>query len=151
MALAVSARDLYDQCVEQAKESNIIHEDIPSLSWFRFQFWPKNPYTHAALNYTGRLKVRYMVQQRAVRKKSDDDHYCATLYKYARELAVAFKDYTAFVSTDDKNKIKVGEPDCPVSAVTRGRQVLVARGQVVQTADHDFSSLNFDSHCCVVP
>ena len=91
MALAISARDLYEQCVKAANERDINEEDIPSLSWFRFQFWPKNPYTHAALNYTGRLKVRYMVQQRAIRKHSDDDHYCACLYKYAREMAVEFK------------------------------------------------------------
>ena len=31
--------------------------------------------------------------------------------------------------------------DCPISAVTRGRQVLVGHDQVVQSADYDFSSL----------
>ena len=61
MALVTSVRDLYEQCVEAAKASHISDENIPSHSWFKFQFWPKNPYTHTALNYTGRLKVRYMV------------------------------------------------------------------------------------------
>ena len=75
MALVISVRDLYEQCVSTAKASGLTDEDIPSKSWFRFQFWPKNPYTHTALNYTGRLKIRYMVQQRAIRKHSDDDHY----------------------------------------------------------------------------
>ena len=88
MALAISARDLYEQCATAAKHDGLTDEDVPSLSWFRFQFWPKNPYTHASLNYTGRLKVRYMVQQRAILKQSDDDHYCAAIYKYAREMAV---------------------------------------------------------------
>ena len=57
MALAISVRKLYEQCVESGKSSNILDENIPSRSWFRFQFWPKNPYTHADLNYTGRLNV----------------------------------------------------------------------------------------------
>ena len=57
MALTISVRVLYGQCVEAAKASHILDEKIPSRSWFRLQFWPKNPYTHAALNYTGQLKV----------------------------------------------------------------------------------------------
>ena len=76
-----------------------------------------------------------------MRKHSDDDHYCAALYKYAREMAVRFGEHCVFISTDDKNKIKVGEPDCPISAITRGRQVLVGLNQVVKSADHDFASI----------
>ena len=45
------------------------------------------------------------------------------------------------VSTDDKNKIKVGEPNYPISAVTRGK-VLVAHGQSLQASDHDFSKIS---------
>ena len=126
---------------EGQKASGLTDEDIPSKSWFRFQFWPKNPYTHTALNYTGCLNIRYMVQQRAIRKHSDDDHYCAALYKYAREMAVRFGEHCVFMSTNDKNKFKVGEPDCPISAVTRGRQVLVGLNQLVKSADHDFASM----------
>ena len=62
MALAISSRDLYNQSKEEAIKSGLKNENIPSHSWFRFQFWPKNPYTHHALNYTGRLKIRYMIQ-----------------------------------------------------------------------------------------
>ena len=93
------------------------------------------------MNYTCRLKVRYMVQQRNIRKYSEDDHYCNTLYKYASEMTIQFKEHTSFLSTDDKDKIKVGEPNCPIAGVTRRRKVLVAHGQVVQAADHDFSSI----------
>ena len=75
MALVISVRDLYEQCVSTANANGLTDEGIPSKSWFRFEIWPKNPYTHTALNYTGRLKIRYMVQQRAIRKQSDDDHY----------------------------------------------------------------------------
>lgn len=44
-------------------------------------------------------------------------------------------------SVDDKNKIKVSEPNCSISAVDHGCPVLVALNLVVQSADHDFSSL----------
>ena len=114
-ALAISAHNLYKQCSESVKEKGLTDDSIPSLSWFQFQFWPKNCYTHAALNYTGRLKIKYMMQQRTVRKFSEDDHYCSALYIYARELAIKFRDFTSFISTDDKNKVKCGELGCPIS------------------------------------
>ena len=53
MALTISVRDLYKQCVQAAKVSHILDENILSRSWLRFQFCPKNPYTPAALNNTG--------------------------------------------------------------------------------------------------
>ena len=140
MALAVSVRDLYERCIVTAKAKNIKGEHISSYSWFKSQFWPKNSYTNAALNYTGRFKVRYMVQQRNVRKYTPDGHYCAVLYKYSRQLAMMFKVYTAFTSTDDKCKIKIGEPNFLVAAVTRGKQVLVPHGTFLQAADHDHAS-----------
>ena len=141
-ALAISARDLYEQCSKTAKEINKLTDDqIPSLSWFWFQFWPKHSFTHSALNYTGRLKIKYMMQQRTVRKFSEDDHYCSALYRYARELALRYSEFTNFITTDDKNKVKCGEPGCPISAVSRGKRVLVAKDQIIETADHDFSSI----------
>ena len=39
-ALAISVRDLYEQCCNAAKENNLSDDNIPSLSWFSFQFWP---------------------------------------------------------------------------------------------------------------
>ena len=63
---------------------------------------------HTALNYTERLRIKYMVQQRTLCKFFEDDHYCSALYKYARELAIRYTKFTSFISTDDKNKIKCG-------------------------------------------
>ena len=82
------------------------------------------------------------MQQRTVRKFNEDDHYCSSLYRYARELALQFANFTSFISTEvDKNKIKCGEPGCPISAVTRGKKVLVANDQIVESADHYFASI----------
>ena len=98
----------------------------------------QNCYNHTALNYTSCLKINYITQQRTVRKFSEDDHYCSALYKYALKLAIKFRDFTSFISTGDKNKVKCGEPGCWIPAVTRGKRVLVARGTTVETADHNF-------------
>ena len=42
-----------------------------------------------------------MFQQRTVQKISVDNHY-----KYARELAIQYRNSTLFTTTDHKNKIK---------------------------------------------
>ena len=65
-------------------------------------------------------------------RKTEDDHYFNALNKYAREMAIQFKEHTSFLSTNDKKKCN-GERNCPSAVVTRGRKVLVAYGQVVQT------------------
>ena len=121
MALALSVRDLYEKCKVYAIEKGVSEENIPSLSWFRFQFWPKSSYMAAAMNCTGRFNVCFMVQQRNIRKFSPDDHYCNALFKYAKQLTIKFSDHCAFISIDDKCKIKVGEPNCPFAAVAHGK------------------------------
>ena len=82
-----------------------------------------------------------MMQQRTVCKFSEDDHYCSALYRYARELALRYRGFTTFISPDDKNEIKCREPCCPISGVTRGKKVLVASDQVLQSVDHDFAAI----------
>ena len=51
--LSISAPDLYNNCRQDALDANLTENEIPSLSWFKFQFWPKDCSTHTALNYTG--------------------------------------------------------------------------------------------------
>ena len=56
-------------------------------------------------------------------------------------MAVRSSDDCTFLSKDEKCKIKVGDPKFPVSAVTRGKRVLVSKDQLFQVADHDMSSI----------
>ena len=72
MATALSAPDLYWQCNASAKSKGLSEEEIPSFSYFKF--WPKDMYAQTAFKYTGRLKIRYMVQKRSISKGHDDDH-----------------------------------------------------------------------------
>ena len=142
MAVAVSAPDLYKKCKEAAIASGFGEDEIPALLTIKFQFWPKDPFTYSAMNYKGKVKVKYMVQQRNIHKSHNDEHYCSAIYKYLHEQIVTHKDHAAFVSTDDKNKIKIGEPKCPITAAARGKRVLVATNQLLQAADHDLSTIS---------
>ena len=39
------------------------------------------------------------------------------------------------------NKVKIGEPNCPVASAERGRRVQMEISQAFQAADHDFTNL----------
>ena len=56
-----------------------------------------------------------------------------------REYAIRVRDHCLFVSVDDKHKVSVGEPDCPVASAEHGRRVPVRSDEVFAVADHDFT------------
>lgn len=117
------------------------HSDIliPSIEWVRLQFWPKTPSAKAAMHHTGRLKVKFKVQQRQWRHQHIDSHYAAACFRYIREYAVLVRDYSMFVCLDDKHKIKIGEPNYPVASAERGRRVPMRVDESLQAGDHDFT------------
>ena len=65
MASVVSFYDLW----QQAKAFSPRGTQIPSQEWLGLQFWSKNKYAKVSIQYTGRLKVKYMAQQQHWRKK----------------------------------------------------------------------------------
>lgn len=77
------------------------------------------------MRYTGQFDVKFMVQSRQINAEHPDAHYCAAMFRYLREFAIMYREYATFVSQDDKHNLKVGEPNFPVAAVERGKQVLV--------------------------
>ena len=104
MAVTISAPTIYQKCETEALKG-LSEEAIPLLSWFKFQFWPKDSRTHAVLNYTGCFKIKYMMQKHMICKQHSDEHYCACIYKYLRSMAVELCDISSFICTDDKHKI----------------------------------------------
>ena len=66
---------------------------IPSKEWLCL----------VSLQYTGRLKVKYMVQQRQLRKDHCDSHYAAAVFKYMREYAVMVRDHCLCMQTHPKS------------------------------------------------
>lgn len=49
------------------------------------------------------------------------------------------REISSLVSMDDKHKIKVGEPNYPLAAAERGKQVIVGPNQTMAVGDHDFA------------
>ena len=74
-----------------------------------------------------------------IRLQHIDGHYCAASYRYMREFSIKFKALCTFVSSDDKHKVKVGDPGFPLAAAERGKQVIVGPDQTMAVGDHDFS------------
>jgi hypothetical protein len=102
MATVISVRDLIDQVSKRYPPGT----PIPSESWVRLNFSPRNPRAKVAQHYRGRLKVKHVVQKRMFRKFHPDEHYCAALFRYQRELAVKYRDLSTFICIDDKHRIK---------------------------------------------
>ena len=46
MALAISTPDLDKKCCQEAQKAGLTAEEMPLLSWFKLQFWPKDATTH---------------------------------------------------------------------------------------------------------
>ena len=138
LARAISVRDLVQQVSARCPPAT----PIPCRSWLSLQFWPKSKHTHSKVHYTGRFKVKYMVQAWQFRKDHDDTHYAAAIFRYERECAVKFRENSIFVCMDDKHRIKVGEPNYPVAAAERGKKVLVKRNESFQVGDNDFTKFS---------
>ena len=135
MARAISVRDFREQVKCRCPEGT----KIPSESWVHLQFWPKTPHARSKIHYTGKRDVKFMVQARQFRKEHQDAHYAAAVYQYQRELAIKLRQYSNFVSIDDKHRLKVGEPGLPIAAAERGRKVMVSIDSSFEVADHDFT------------
>ena len=140
MALAMSYADMYRTCIKIAHDDGL--SEVPSYSWFLLQFWPCNRSTSAIMHHTGRLKVRRVVQSRALRKTNVDGHYARAVYKFLRKRAIKHRLSCVFLSADAKCKISVGEPGYPLAAVARGKKVIVGENEVFKVADHDYHKLS---------
>lgn len=137
LATALSVRDLHDEVRKQCPDGT----PIPSIQWLHLQFWTMRPRAKTARRYTGKLKVKFMVQARQLRANHLDTHYASAIFRYQKEFAIRFREHVSFLSLD-KHTIKVGEPGCPVACVEHGRSVLVAISKKLTVADHDFTGLS---------
>lgn len=132
---AISVRDLIAQVTKICPPDT----SVPSKQWLRMQFSPNNETVKVSEYYTGRLNIKYMVQARQLRVDHPDFHYASALFRYEREMAVRYREYSNLIFMDDKHRCKVGEPGYPVAAVERGKSVIVANGATFAVADHDFT------------
>ena len=138
LAVAMSVRDLLEQVSKRLPEGT----PIPSKQWLRLQFWPRKISTATSRYFTGKLKLKFMVQARQFRKSHEDCHYASALFRYEKSFAVKYRENVDFICMDDKHTCKVGEPGYPVAAVERGRQVIVAKDKIMAVGDHDFTRIS---------
>ena len=135
LPFAISVADLREKVLSRLPDGT----PAPSVSWICLQFYPSNPYTRSALNYSGRFKVRYKVQQRLLRAQHTDSGYGLCLFRYLKTMAVRWRDYAVLQCLDDKALIPVGEPGLPVSTGVRARHHgLTVSGQQLLSLDHDY-------------
>ncbi len=90
LARAISVKDLRNQIVKICPEGT----SIPSVQWLKLQFWPKNPWNLSSLQYTRNLLLKFMIQIRQLHLNHIDSHYASAIFRYLKELAIKFKDYT---------------------------------------------------------
>ena len=142
MALALSIPDYVAQVAKTIPPGS----PIPTPSWVRLQFYPKNPFLQKAAQHTGELNVKFiMIQARLLSHDHIDGHYCSALFRYIREFAIRFRDVATLACLDDKHQVKVGEPGYPVAAVNRGKSVIVNKDVALSVGDHDFTKCKVDS------
>ncbi|PKK58257.1 hypothetical protein RhiirC2_796605 [Rhizophagus irregularis] len=90
LAQVISIQDLHQQVANLCPPNT----EIPSEQWLRLQFWPRNPTYLSSLKYTEILDAKFMVQSRQLRNNHIDNHYASALFRYLKELAITFKDYS---------------------------------------------------------
>ena len=133
MSKFISLDDLISQVASICPENT----PIPNKALVRLQFMPTNPYTARAQNFTSKVPVQRKIQRRQLRACHEDDHYCNALFKYLKHLFIELGQEAALYSCDDKAKVKLGEPNCPVSTGVRGRQSIAPKDATLVALDHD--------------
>ena len=63
-------------------------------------------------------------------------------------MSLLFRDKCVFVSLDDKHRIKIGEPGYPVSAVERGKRVMVTQNTSFEVGTMTLQSLAWYHQFC---
>ena len=138
LATALSISDLHNQVSTRIPDGTA----IPPKQWLSIQMWPRKVSSATSRYFTGRLKLKFMVQSRQFRKSRIGCHYASSLFRYEKEFSIKCKPHIDFVCMDDKHTCKVGEPGYPLASVERGKRVLVNKNESFQVGDHDFSVLS---------
>ena len=112
LSKAISVHDFRQQVVQKCSPDALTLCD----ELFRLQFIPAHKTYKYASKYTSFLEAKKMVQQQQWRLEHEDSHYSACIFRYMHEYAVLYREYSRFVSLDDKHKIKIGHPGCPAAA-----------------------------------
>ena len=84
LATALSVPELHKSVSARVPEGTA----IPSQQWLRLQFWPRRAASVVSRYFSGKLKLKFMVQARQFRKEHIDSHYASALFRYEKEFAL---------------------------------------------------------------
>lgn len=139
LPIAISMENLIENVKSTIPEDMRANTAIPSTEQLRLQFLPPSMASNTHIKYKGRFGLKFKCQRRMLRKHNPDSEYAFRQIQYLKEFACIFRDFTTFISADDKHSIQIGEPSNPVAALDRGRRVLTSVSRPVQALDHDFT------------
>ena len=93
IAMAPSLAHIYRECEHLAKEQEPA-VSVPTYPWCLHQFWPTTRSKANITQYSGRFKIKGMVQARVLRKHNFDSHYTNAVYSSMNERAVKYREDT---------------------------------------------------------
>ena len=136
MPFALSVGDLKQQVLSRMPPKSA----APSDSWLKLNFYPGNPTTESATNYTGRFQVKHAVQQRLLRAQHIDSEFGFHQYTLLKHFVVKWRDNCLMQCLDDKAIIPVGEPGKPTAATNRRHNagLVTSTGTGLLSLDHDY-------------
>ena len=112
---------------------------VPSYPLFMLQFWPTSKSTSKLLHYTGRFRVRRVVQTRILQKTNPDADYARAVHNFLKKRSIKYKADAVFFIADAKCKIFIGEPSFSLAAVACRKKVIIGKNEVFKVTDQDFS------------
>src|SRR5581483_5887777 len=79
-----------------------------------------------------------------------DNHYVSAIFRYLKELAIKFKDYSWLIFLDDKYRCKIEEPGHPVVTIEHEKQVVVTTHETFAVSDYDFTKYSLISSVMMI-
>jgi hypothetical protein len=164
-AQPVSVRDFVSNVTERLRRDLNGGDElppIPTVDWVKFQFMPRHQTHGVATRYTGKLRLKRVVQSRTLRDLHIDDHFCNSLNMNVNEFLIEigtmmelllhtldegkrpFLSPAQSVAGDDKSKVACGEPGHAVPTNVRPASASLSHIDVPLLAlDHSFHRESF--------
>ena len=125
----VSSPELFDRCkalFDSKVEAGTFNSEakVPSIAWFKYQFWPSNEHVRSALLHTGRFPLRLQLQVRNSRKEHGHAYYCAKQKSLAKEFAIKYRDHACAIQPDDKQNLNIGEPGTAAAVLAKQKPTM---------------------------
>lgn len=104
---------------------------------------PPNKSFNIASEYKGLIDARVPAKENSTRKLNDNSHFYSARARYALELASKFNKIAVVYSSDNKNKVKVGQQTLAVDRRITVRKFFPST-DAPNYHDHDFPTPSYN-------